>query len=332
MVERSEKGSYARKDMEFFKVYLPEFSSRKLACSSLISVSYLRGYSFSVGLNIKINLQVIPPAFVNILEKLLPNQVGLLDEIGRLWKVETKTEEGVGDVVFKKGWEKFANDHSLEFGDFLVFSYDGVSRFSVKIFDKNGCKKYLVAVTTADRSRVAVEKEPVHVKPVHDISTKRCGKSRKRVSVKEEPSGNRVIHPCEMGCVPENKKHKGFEEPVYKPKNPHFVRNITNCFRQMEIPTTFLKSNGIEMEEDFELCDENGKKWPMKVVIHDRGQRFSPGLWLSFCRSHKLSTSNKCLFEFIVRSDGTCNQVLVRIFRGRMLNTVTINSYQVLAM
>nr|VDD28700.1 unnamed protein product [Brassica oleracea] len=300
MVERSEKGSYARKDMEFFKVYLPEFSSRKL---------------------------VIPPAFVNILEKLLPNQVELLDEIGRLWKVVTKTEEGVGDVVFKKGWEKFANDNSLEFGDFLVFSYDGVSRFSVKIFDKNGCKKYLVAVTTADRSRVAVEKEPVLVKPVDDVSTKRCGKSRKRVSVKEEPSD-----PCEMGCVPENKKQKGFEEPVYKPKNPHFVRNITNCFRQMEIPTTFLKSNGIEMEEDFELCDENGKKWPMKVVIHDRGQRFSPGLWLSFCRSHKLSTSNKCLFEFIVRSDGTCNQVLVRIFRGRMLNTVTINSYQVLAM
>ena len=188
MVERSEKG----KDMEFFKVCLPEFSSRKLVCSSLISVTSLRGYSFPVGLNIKINLQVIPPAFVNILEKPLPNQVVLLDEIGRLWNVETKTEEGVGDVVFKKGWEKFANDHSLEFGDFLVFSYDAVSRFSVKIFDKNGCKKYLVAVTTADRSRVAVEKEPVLVKPVDDISTKRCGKSRKRVPVKEEPSSNRV--------------------------------------------------------------------------------------------------------------------------------------------
>ncbi|KAG2316958.1 hypothetical protein Bca52824_020080 [Brassica carinata] len=286
MVERSEKGSYARKDTEFFKVYLPEFSSR--------------------------NWHVIPPAFVNILEKLLPNQVGLLDEIGRLWKVETKTEEGVGDVVFKKGWEKFANDHSLEFGDFLVFSYDGVSRFSVKIFDKNGCKNI----------SVAVEKEPVLVKPVDDISTKRCGKSRKRVSVKEEPSGNRVIHPCEMGCVPENKKHKGFEEPVYKPKNPHFVRNITDCFRQMVRNTdNFSEIERDRNGEDFELCDENGKKWPMKVVIHDRGQRFS-----------LLSTSNKCLFEFIVRSDGTCNQVLVRIFRGRMLNTVTINSYQVLAM
>ncbi|KAG2316957.1 hypothetical protein Bca4012_067846 [Brassica carinata] len=308
MVETSEKVS-SHKDLDFFKVYLPEFSSREL---------------------------VIPPAFINILEKPLPNQVVLADEIGRLWNVETKTEDTedrVGVVVFKKGWEKFANDHSLEFGDFLVFSYDGVSRFSVTIFDNNGCKKDLVAVTTADRSRVAVEKEPVLVKPVDDISTKHCGMSRKRVSVKEEPSGNRVRDPCEMGWVPEKKKHKGFEEPVYKPKNPHFVRNITNgSRRQMDIPTTFLKSNGIEMEEDIELCDETGKKWPMKIVIHDRGQRFSPGLWLSFCQSNKLTTSNKCLFEFIVRSNGACNQVRVRIFRGTMLTTVTRNSYQVIAM
>lgn len=316
MVETSGKVSsspssfYARRDLEFFKVYLPEFNSREL---------------------------VIPPAFINILEKPLPNQVVLADEIGRSWNVETKTEdteERVGVVVFKKGWGKFANDHSLEFGDFLVFSHDGVSRFSVTIFDKNGCRKDLVAVPTrADRSRVAVEKEPVLVKPFADISTKRCGKSLKRVSVKEEPSGNRVRDPCEMGWVPEKKKLKGFEEPVYKPKNPHFVRNITTgSRRQMDIPTTFLKSNGIEMEEDIELCDENGKKWRMKIVIHDRGQRFSPGLWLSFCQSHKLTTSNKCLFEFIVRSNGACNQVLVRIFGGTMLTTVTRNSYQVLAM
>ncbi|CAH8339893.1 unnamed protein product [Eruca vesicaria subsp. sativa] len=309
MAEAGEKvsspsSSYARKDLEFFKVFLPEFSSREL---------------------------VIPQAFINILEKPLPSKVVLVDEIGRLWNVETKTEEEDIEerVVLKKNWEKFANDHSLEFGNFLVFSYDGVSRFSVKIFDKNGCKKDLVADTT---SRVAVEKEPVLVKPVDDLSNKPRGKSRKRVSVKEEPSGNLVRDPCEMGLVHEKKKHKGFEEPVYKPNNPHFVRNITNgSRRQMDIPTTFLKSNGIEMEEDIELCDENGKKWPMKIVIHDRGQRFSPGLWLSFCQSHNLSTSNKCLFEFVVRSNGSCNQVLVRILRGRMLTTVTRNSYQVLA-
>ncbi|KAF8101467.1 hypothetical protein N665_0205s0060 [Sinapis alba] len=289
MVETSERvsspsSSYARKDLEFFKVYLPEFSSRELTKTKK--------------------------------------------------DTEEEEEDRVGDVVFKKGWETFANDHSLEFGDFLVFSYNGaVSRFSVTIFAKDGCKKDLVSVvvTTAERSRVAVEKEPpVLVKPVDD-------KKKSSVLVEVEPENRRKVNlardACERAWDPEKKKHKGFEEPVYKPKNPHFVRNITNgSRRQMEIPTSFLKSNGIEMEEeDIELYDENGKKWPMKIVNHVRGRRFSPGLWLCFCQSHKLSTSNKCLFEFVVTSNGTCNQILVRIFRGRLL-TVTRNSYQVLAM
>nr|VDD37443.1 unnamed protein product [Brassica oleracea] len=63
MVETSEKtsspssSSHGRKDLEFFKVYLPEFSSHQL---------------------------VIPQAFINILDKPLPKRVVLVDEIGRL--------------------------------------------------------------------------------------------------------------------------------------------------------------------------------------------------------------------------------------------------------
>ncbi|CAH8335928.1 unnamed protein product [Eruca vesicaria subsp. sativa] len=332
MVETSEKNSspsssssYGRKDLEFFKVYLPEFSSNEL---------------------------VIPQAFINILDKPLPKEVALVDETGWLWDVETKTEERVGVVVFRQGWAEFAKDHSLVFGDFLVFRYDGDSRFDVKIFAKDGCKKDL------DRFRVPGEKEPVIVKPV-GISIKPepwegCGKrvmkNPKRVSVREEPSVlgeiepdhrrntrkrvNRARDPCEMSWVPE-KKHKGFEEPVYKPKNPHFVRNITaRSLRLLEIPTTFLKTNGIEIEEgqDIELCDENGKKWPLKIEKHDRGHIFSHDSWVCFCESHKLRNPNKCLFEFIVSSNGTCNQILVRIFRETLLTTATKSGYHVLSM
>ncbi|KAL0657041.1 hypothetical protein Bca4012_077625 [Brassica carinata] len=322
MVETSEKtsspssSSHGRKDLEFFKVYLPEFSSHQL---------------------------VIPQAFINILDKPLPKRVVLVDEIGRLWDVETKT----GVVVFRQGWEKFANEHSLEFGDFLLFRYNGESRFDVTIFAKDGCKKDL------DRFRVSVEKEPVIVKPV-GISIKPepwedCGKrvmqNRKRVLVREEASVlgdiepghrrntrkkvNRSRDPREMSWVPE-KKHKGSEEPVYKPKNPHFVRNIAvGSLRLLEIPTTFLKANGIELEEgqDIELCDENGKKWPLKIEKHGRGYIFSYDSWLCFCESHNLRNPNKCLFEFIVSSNGTCSQILVRIFRGTLLTTAAKSGY-----
>lgn len=202
MVETSEKtpspssSSHGRKDLEFFKVYLPEFSSHQLVCSYVISFSSLGlKYSFFSWklINIKINVQVIPQAFINILDKPLPKKVVLVDEIGRLWDVETKT----GVVVFRQGWEKFANEHSLEFGDFLLFRYNGESRFDVTIFAKDGCKKDL------DRFRVSVEKEPVIVKPV-GISIKPepwedCGKrvmqNRKRVSVREEASVFGEIEP-----------------------------------------------------------------------------------------------------------------------------------------
>lgn len=45
------------------------------------------------------------------------------------------------DVYFKSGWEKFVQDNSLEFGDFLIFYYNGGSDFFVSISGKNNCLK-----------------------------------------------------------------------------------------------------------------------------------------------------------------------------------------------
>lgn len=81
-----------------------------------------------------------------------------------------------------------------------------------------------------------------------------------------------------------------------------------------------------------ELWDENGKKWPMEIVHHDRGFRFSHDSWKRFFESHKLMSNNKCIFEFIVASNGRCNEIQVRIVRGRLLTSITKSNYHVLAM
>ncbi|VYS71660.1 unnamed protein product [Arabidopsis thaliana] len=288
------------KDLQFFKVFLPEFGSHEL---------------------------VIPPAFIDMLEKPLPKEASLVDEIGRL-------------------------------------CYDGDSRFSVTIFANDGCKKDVGVVSTTDRSRVSLdEEEPddIFTKPdrMRDCD---CGQSinrkRKRDSVNEDPrvlvddkpeyvstyktkpehsektqrTVNRAGDTCDISWFPE-KKHNGFEESVYKPKHPHFVRNITRgSLQKLELPLTFLRSNGIELEEDIELCDESGKKWPLKIVNHDRGFKFSHESWLCFCKSHEMILTNKCLFEFIVPSNGRCSEILVRIVSGRLPTTMTKNNYQVIDM
>lgn len=156
-------------------------------------------------------MQVIPPAFIDILEKPLPKKALLLDEIGGIWCVDIKTEDTEERfcVSFTIGWDSFANDQSLEFGDFLVFSFDGDKRFSVTIFGKEGCKKSIGVVTATDRSsssRVSDEKEPI-VKPVSCCCTKPENRvdKRKRICYSDDD---------EPECVPAIKtkpKYQGDE-------------------------------------------------------------------------------------------------------------------------
>ncbi|GAV80628.1 B3 domain-containing protein [Cephalotus follicularis] len=112
MVKSSRRVSSSGNSYDFFKVYLPDFSS---------------------------NLLEIPPAFVEHFNGIIPNEAMLKDHTGRLWHV--RLEELDGAVIIGNGWQPFASEHSLEYGDFLIFEYDGISMFDVKIFGINGCKK-----------------------------------------------------------------------------------------------------------------------------------------------------------------------------------------------
>ncbi|KAB2605611.1 B3 domain-containing protein [Pyrus ussuriensis x Pyrus communis] len=44
-------------------------------------------------------------------------------------------------LFFDDGWQYFVKDHHLEKGDFLVFKYDGKSKFKVAIYDTTACEK-----------------------------------------------------------------------------------------------------------------------------------------------------------------------------------------------
>ncbi|KAL6180452.1 hypothetical protein ACLB2K_047115 [Fragaria x ananassa] len=77
------------------------------------------------------------PSFFKVLigdfSKRLRSYIGLLCAV----EVES-TENG---MFFQNGWECFVKDHHLELGDFLIFGYDGESKFSVTIYDRSACEK-----------------------------------------------------------------------------------------------------------------------------------------------------------------------------------------------
>ncbi|KAM3300695.1 hypothetical protein ACQJBY_041617 [Aegilops geniculata] len=59
----------------------------------------------------------------------------------RLWEVLV-VFDGEGHMYLGPGWEHFARAHELQFGNFLVFRYDGDAMFTVKMFDNTMCRMY----------------------------------------------------------------------------------------------------------------------------------------------------------------------------------------------
>lgn len=50
-----------------------------------------------------------------------------------------KRENGL--FFHNDGWQRFVKDHRLQVGDFLVFHYEGESKFKVTIYDRTCCEK-----------------------------------------------------------------------------------------------------------------------------------------------------------------------------------------------
>lgn len=91
---------------------------------------------YGTPLTIFIFLQMIPQKFVRKYRKQLHVGVHLSVPRGAVWHVDLV---GDGDKVWlQNGWPEFARFYSLSFGHFLVFKYQGNSRFDVFIYDSRG--------------------------------------------------------------------------------------------------------------------------------------------------------------------------------------------------
>ncbi|KAK1299909.1 putative B3 domain-containing protein [Acorus calamus] len=97
---------------QFFKVFLPGISSERLG---------------------------IPRAFWKHIEGLSAGTVSLVGPSRNTWHVNL-VKNGNG-VFFENGWREFAQDHSLQTGEFLVFRFDENSHFNVSVYDKTACEK-----------------------------------------------------------------------------------------------------------------------------------------------------------------------------------------------
>lgn len=84
-------------------------------------------------------LQTIPDQFVQKFRRQITRTVKLESRNGNTFDVHVT--EDLHKLVLQSGWEVFVNAHGITMGDFLVFNYDGNSRFKVLIFEPSGCER-----------------------------------------------------------------------------------------------------------------------------------------------------------------------------------------------
>ncbi|XP_063940045.1 B3 domain-containing protein At1g16640 [Daucus carota subsp. sativus] len=82
---------------------------------------------------------LIRPFFSEIMKDRLPNNAFIRDRKENFWPVEVLQREK--KKFFEAGWTKFVQDKNVQYGDFLVFEYDGGSFFDVRIFGVTACEK-----------------------------------------------------------------------------------------------------------------------------------------------------------------------------------------------
>lgn len=81
----------------------------------------------------------VPDGFVHQMEGTTCGLVSLTGPSGNTWQVRLVEQDN--HLFFHHGWSTFVGDHHLQYGDLLVFRYEGHLHFTVQVFGENACEK-----------------------------------------------------------------------------------------------------------------------------------------------------------------------------------------------
>ncbi|KAK4268130.1 hypothetical protein QN277_024825 [Acacia crassicarpa] len=68
-------------------------------------------------------------------------------------------EEEDKQLYFRRGWNTFVQDNDLEFGDFIVFKFDGNSTFKAKIYEKSYLRRKKTSMSVSSFFKIIINEE-----------------------------------------------------------------------------------------------------------------------------------------------------------------------------
>ena len=297
MVSRGRRASGAAVDtcpLEFFRVFLPDHAAQGLS---------------------------IPPEFIHQLNKSLPRKATLTNHSGKTWDV-TLEKDG-HNVIFKVGWEAFMRDSGLEVGDFLVFTYNGGSKFSVRVFGPDGCVRDR-AITSkfnynwgssndqGEDVKTGIATLPGNISPHGNQSTHEDQKGS--TSMEMPRRGNDIID----GNL--QRTHQSIESETYssetevklglekadryvsKSKYPSFSVVMTPTYitkHIVNIPVSVItKHLGCTKKAQIDLR-MSGRVWSVRMHVHGKYSCKIGKGWHEFVMDNDLKLGDVCAFELV---------------------------------
>uniref|UniRef100_A0A1D1YTV3 B3 domain-containing protein Os11g0197600 n=1 Tax=Anthurium amnicola TaxID=1678845 RepID=A0A1D1YTV3_9ARAE len=296
MGEEGRVGCKTKKRHRFFKVFFPGLNSKQLEIS---------------------------PAFRRHIHCTRPASTCFLTGPSKnIWRVGMiKNEKG---VFFRDGWEEFVRDHSLQTGEFLVFEYQGGSRFRVLIFDASMCEKEdafdvsssrVLDAAEGSKPRGKVKEEPFSATQKHECGCCPPWKGDSSPKAKRKPlkkhymgvwiSQRRPITKVEI----DRAHHEAFSFKSIHPFLVQVMRKYDVYFgHTMSVPLSFSRRH-LPTNRKMTLWDPTGKPWTVNYITCT-GQCFFSGGWRKFALANFLEQGDACVFELI-----KADEIHVHIFR-----------------
>ncbi|KAF1002922.1 putative B3 domain-containing protein At5g66980 isoform X1 [Apium graveolens] len=274
---------------------------------------------------------LIPSFFVKFMKDRMPHSAFIRDRKGNHWHVEVSQRENRD--FFEAGWSKFVQEKNVQWGDFLVFEYDGESFFDVKIFGDTTCEKEFSAeVFEAEvKEEEETEEEGEDCENYEDEDSEdeemeyesvelRDAKKRKQSNTKDSSGSGRGrgnSTKCTNDLADEIIFDLGL---VDRPKNPYFVGKLDPKRKSdLRVPTDVIRDFKLKLPKRISICDEYGRTWSTVVKEWGDGRTCLTKGWRAFWKWNAVEPDDKFLCEFIPANGTSKIQLRIRIFRAKFI-------------
>ncbi|CAM8914782.1 unnamed protein product [Rhodiola kirilowii] len=237
----------------------------------------------------------------------------LRNRAGEEFRVQVLKESG--ELYFDKGWTEFVEANGLMYSHFLLFLYDGISTFDVKIYDQSGCEMYAGQNDDDENASQDGDQDNHDVEEDEDDTDYEDSEADSHTSGSRPPNGSTRAdgssrRPCRGHVWADTDA-----ELLVEPGNHYFVAGLGKRKNQMAVPNMALRDFNMELDDKIIYCDPAGRQYVGRVSKWKTKQRWIGG-WNSFCETNQLSTKDKCICELIMDGERQCSSMKVHIIRN----------------